>query len=141
MLHPGARPVVARALDAAASSAPAATRVRCAFESAHFGGATLHVGPPRDESAGAERSFVSGFRVTPPADASGGLDRRAWIIRVTVSFAEAPRRVETSGPHGPELSFSSSSGETESAVHSAAAEARRLSRYPWRAEAAEHRNA
>jgi hypothetical protein len=83
VLDPGARPVVARALDAAAASAPAATRVRCAFESAHFGGATLHVGPPRDESAGAERSFVSGFRVTPPADASGGLDRRAWIIRVT----------------------------------------------------------
>jgi hypothetical protein len=141
VLDPGARPVVARALELAAASAPAATRVRCAFESAHFGGATLHVGPPRDESAGAERSFVSGFRVTPPADASGGQNRRAWIIRVTVSFAEAPRRVETSGPHGPELSLSSSSGETESAVHSAAAEARRLSRSPWRAEAAEHRNA
>ena len=90
-----ARPELARALDAAAISV---TRVRCAFESAHRGGATLHVGPPRDEGAATGGPpFVSGFRVTPPADRAGGLHRRDWIIRVTASFTDGGRNGDALG--------------------------------------------
>ena len=87
-----ARPELARALEAAAVSAPSVTRARCAFESAHRGGSTLHVGPPRDEpNQGGGPPFISGFRVTPPADRAGGSRRRDWIIRVTASFADFGR--------------------------------------------------
>ena len=82
-----ARPELARALDEAAASAPAITRARSAFESAHRGGTIVHVGPPRDEGVGGTNGapFVSGFRVTPPDD---WIQSRDWIIRVTASFAE-----------------------------------------------------
>ena len=97
VLDPSARPDIARALDAANDNAPVISRVRCAFESSHFGGAIVHVGPvldltPSDNVTAKQKrlasasSYISGFRVTPP-DASPNAPN--WAVRVTALYSDS----------------------------------------------------